>query len=89
LYFCIPPNEHLLAYWDTIADRLFKIRHCMNLEGIERELPLYDPPVDPALWVEAVAKGIDISSVFTIQRVAPHYRSFQKRRSNCALKRKH
>src|SRR5579864_2394734 len=25
LYFCIPPNEKLLAYWDTVADRLFKI----------------------------------------------------------------
>lgn len=23
-YFCIPPNEKLLAYWDTVEDRLFK-----------------------------------------------------------------
>jgi Tc toxin complex TcA C-terminal TcB-binding domain/Neuraminidase-like domain len=33
LYFCIPPNEQLLQYWDIIADRLYKIRHCENIEG--------------------------------------------------------
>src|SRR5258708_17607625 len=28
--FCIPKNDQLLSYWDTVADRLFKIRHCEN-----------------------------------------------------------
>ena len=37
LYFCIPPNEAFLAYWDRVADRLFKLRHCMNIEGIVRQ----------------------------------------------------
>jgi len=27
LYFCIPQNSKLLGYWDTVADRLFKIRN--------------------------------------------------------------
>ncbi|HEY9259592.1 neuraminidase-like domain-containing protein, partial [Chitinophaga sp.] len=27
LYFCIPANEQLLSYWDTIDDRLYKIRN--------------------------------------------------------------
>ena len=36
LYFCIPRNDKLLGYWDTVADRLFKIRHCLNIEGVER-----------------------------------------------------
>jgi hypothetical protein len=31
--FCLPHNEMLYGYWDTVADRLFKIRHCMNIEG--------------------------------------------------------
>ncbi|NKO00972.1 hypothetical protein, partial [Weissella cibaria] len=26
LYFCIPSNDALLAYWDFVEDRLFKIR---------------------------------------------------------------
>lgn len=63
LYFCIPQNDQLLAYWDTVADRLFKIRHCMNIEGVVRQLPLFDPPIDPGMLVKAVAAGIDIGSI--------------------------
>jgi hypothetical protein len=63
LYFCIPQNDNLLGYWDTVADRLFKIRYCMNIEGIVRQLPLFEPPIDPGMLVKAAAAGIDISSV--------------------------
>jgi hypothetical protein len=63
LYFCIPRNDKLLGYWDTVADRLFKIRHCMNIEGVVRQLPLFDPPIDPGMLVKAAAAGIDISSL--------------------------
>ena len=52
LYFCIPPNDKLLAYWDQVADRLFKIRHCMNIEGVVRQLALFDPPIDPGALVQ-------------------------------------
>src|SRR4029453_824018 len=34
LYSCIPPNDKMLAYWDRIADRLFNIRHCRNIDGV-------------------------------------------------------
>ncbi|MGE3287480.1 MAG: hypothetical protein AB7J32_15445 [Pseudonocardia sp.] len=63
LYFCIPPNQTLLAYWDTVADRLFKIRHCMNIEGVVRQLALFDPPIDPGALVKAAAAGLDIAAV--------------------------
>jgi hypothetical protein len=63
LYFCIPRNDKLLAYWDTVADRLFKIRNCMNIEGIVRQLALFDPPLDPGMLVKAAAAGIDIGSI--------------------------
>ncbi len=33
LLFCIPPNTQLLAYWDKVAQRLYNIRHCLNLAG--------------------------------------------------------
>jgi hypothetical protein len=62
-YFCIPKNDKLLGYWDLVEDRLFKIRHCMNIDGIVRQLPLFAPPIDPALLVNAVANGVDLSSV--------------------------
>ncbi|MGV9867048.1 Tc toxin subunit A-related protein [Rhodococcus koreensis] len=62
-YFGIPSNTDLLAYWDTVEDRLFKIRHCMNLAGVARQLPLFEPPIDPAVLVRAVAAGVDLDSV--------------------------
>jgi hypothetical protein len=63
LYFCVPRNDKLLGYWDTVADRLFKIRHCMNIAGVVRPLALFDPPIDPGLLVKAAAAGIDIGSI--------------------------
>jgi hypothetical protein len=76
MYFCLPQNDKLLGYWDTVADRLFKIRNCMNIEGVVRQLPLFDPPIDPAMLVRATAQGMDINSV--LNEVAgiglPYYR---------------
>ena len=63
LYFCIPRNDKLLAYWDTVADRLFKIHNSLNLQGVFQQLPLYDPPIDPALLVRAAAAGLDVSAI--------------------------
>jgi peptidoglycan hydrolase-like protein with peptidoglycan-binding domain len=65
LYFCVPRNDKLLGYWDTLADRLFKLRHCMNIEGVVRELAPFEPPIDPALLVKAAAAGIDLSSALS------------------------
>src|SRR5262245_23308077 len=65
LYFCIPRNEKLIAYWDTVADRLFKIRNSLSLQGVFRQLPLYEPPIDPALLIKASALGLDIGTVLS------------------------
>jgi hypothetical protein len=62
-YFCIPRNDKLLGYWDTVADRLFKIRHCMNIAGVVRPLALFDPPIDPGMLVKAAAAGLDVGSI--------------------------
>jgi Tc toxin complex TcA C-terminal TcB-binding domain len=63
LYFCVPQNQTLLAYWATVADRLFKIRNSENIQGVFQQLPLFDPPLDPGMLVKAAAAGIDIASV--------------------------
>jgi hypothetical protein len=62
-YFCHPPNPELLKYWDIVDDRLWKIRHCRNIEGVERRLPLFQPPIDPGLLVRATAAGVDLGAV--------------------------
>jgi hypothetical protein len=74
-YFCTPANPTLFAYYDTIADRLYKIRHCMNIEGQVEQLALFGPPIDPGLLIEAAAEGVDLSSVLGDMGAAvPHYR---------------
>jgi hypothetical protein len=88
LYFCIPQNDKLLSYWDTVADRLFKIRHCMNIEGVVRQLPLFEPPIDPTLLVQAAAQGVDLGSVLSdLNAPLPNYRfsyMLQKALEMCA-----
>jgi hypothetical protein len=74
-YFKIPPNDMLLGYWKTVADRLFKLRHCQNIEGVTRELALFDAPIDPGLLVRARAAGVDIGSVLSdVLAPLPNYR---------------
>jgi hypothetical protein len=63
LFFCVPQNTTLLAYWDTVADRLFKIHNSLNIQGVFQQLPLFDPPIDPALLVQAAAEGLDVSAI--------------------------
>ncbi len=75
-YFCISANQKLSDYRKTVADRLFKIRHCMNIAGQTRQLPLFEPPIDPALLVRARAAGLDIGRALSTALPVrlPHYR---------------
>jgi Tc toxin complex TcA C-terminal TcB-binding domain/Neuraminidase-like domain len=75
LYFCIPDNPKLRGLRDTIDDRLFKIRHCQDIEGVFRKLPLFEPPIDPGLLVQAAAQGLSLSSVLNdLNSPMPNYR---------------
>jgi len=71
LLFCIPPNDQLLEYWQTVSQRLYNIRHCLNLQGIAQPLPLYGPPLNPLQLIEAAAAGASFTGV---TQPAPIYR---------------
>ena len=74
-YFKIPPNDKLLGYWTTVGDRLFKLRHCQNIQGVTRQLALFDAPIDPGLLVKAQAAGVDLGSVLSeVDVLLPNYR---------------
>lgn len=64
-YFCIPPNDKLLSLWDTVGERLFKVRHCMNLQGQVRQLSPYDAPLDPSLLARMAASGVQLSDAIS------------------------
>jgi hypothetical protein len=75
LYFCVPPNSDFLEYWDRVADRLFKIRHCQNIDGQAMQLSLLSPSIDPAILVRAKAMGVDFNTVLgDLYAPLPHYR---------------
>ena len=75
LYFCVPNNPRLLEYYDRVEDRLFKLRNCMNIDGTIRQLPLFEPAIDPSLLVRAAAAGVDVTSVLAdLNAPLPFYR---------------
>jgi hypothetical protein len=75
LYFGIPQYEKMIEIWDRVGDRLYKIRHCQNIDGIERSLALFAPPIDPGMLVKAAASGLDLSSILGgLNAPVPFYR---------------
>ena len=74
--FSVPENADFIGYWDRVEDRLFKIRHSLNIEGVFRQLALFQPPLDVRALVNAVASGgRDLGSVLSDLSVpVPHYR---------------
>jgi ABC toxin-like protein/neuraminidase-like protein len=75
LYFAIPDNSNQRTLGTRIDDRLFKIRHSQDINGVFRQLPNWDPPIDPMLLVQAAAKGVKLSSVLAdMSGPMPNYR---------------
>ncbi len=75
LYFKVPVNEKLPELWDMVEDRLFKVRHCQNIEGVTRSLALYEPPIDPEILIRAKAAGVDIADILAdLYAPVPLYR---------------
>ncbi len=75
LLFCIPQDTQLLQFWATVQSRLNNIRQCRNIEGAPQTLPLFEPPANPLLLIEAAAEGIDPGSVLSdLSAPMPNYR---------------
>ncbi|NJR62514.1 MAG: LamG domain-containing protein [Cyanobacteria bacterium CRU_2_1] len=74
--FCVTENADFVGFWDRVSDRLFKIRHSLNIDGVFRQLDLFQPPLDVRALVAAFASGNrDLSSILAdVNRPVPHYR---------------
>ncbi|MFI7704663.1 hemopexin repeat-containing protein [Nonomuraea sp. NPDC049480] len=57
-YFFIPGNTVLGDYWTRVEDRLRKIRTSLDILGISRPLPLFEPPADVMALVRGAATGL-------------------------------
>ncbi|MEM7029992.1 MAG: neuraminidase-like domain-containing protein [Chloroflexota bacterium] len=73
--FGVTENDQFIGYWDRVEDRLFKIRHSLNIAGVFRQLALFQPPINPMDLVNAVAGGRDLGSVISdLNMPVPNYR---------------
>ncbi|OCA53696.1 neuraminidase-like domain-containing protein [Photorhabdus namnaonensis] len=51
-------NEVMMNYWQTLAQRLYNLRHNLSIDGQPLNLPIYATPADPkALLSAAVANS--------------------------------
>lgn len=71
-YFCIPDNDQLTQLWGLVANRLYKIRHGLNLQGQATQPALFGPPLNPADLVDGGAYGASGPSSNNVQ--VPYYR---------------
>jgi Tc toxin complex TcA C-terminal TcB-binding domain/Neuraminidase-like domain/Hemopexin/Salmonella virulence plasmid 28.1kDa A protein len=62
-YFYVPDNVVFLEYWTRVEDRLTKIRASLDIMGISRPVPLFEPPADVMALVEGVAKGASLDQI--------------------------
>ncbi|MFG6196968.1 hemopexin repeat-containing protein [Nonomuraea sp. JJY05] len=81
-YFFAPVNAMLLGYWDLVADRLTKIRASLDIMGISRPLPLFEPPIDPMTLVAGAYAGeLDGVSATPAAEVPQHRFAYLYRRA--------
>jgi hypothetical protein len=71
LAFCIPQNEKLTELHDRVDERVWNLRHCRTIEGVEQDLPLFDLPIDPLLLIRAKAAGLDLDTVVAAAALPP------------------
>ena len=75
LYFCIPPSEKLFELWDTVAERQFNLRNSRTIDGVERDLSLFAPPLSVEALIQASAAGLSIAEILSgLSAPMPPYR---------------
>ncbi|MFC4118573.1 hemopexin repeat-containing protein [Nonomuraea zeae] len=74
-YFHVPGNTVFLDYWTRVEDRLRKIRASLDIMGVSRPLPLFEPPADVMALVRGVAGGAGLDQLAAAAMApVPHYR---------------
>lgn len=73
-YFSVPGNSQFASYWDRVEDRLFKIRHSLNIKGEKQLLALFEPEIDPMQLARAVGGSNSLADARAyLQSQVPYY----------------
>ena len=63
LYFGIPPSDKLFELWDLLEERQFNLRNSRTIDGVERTLSLFAPPLSVEALIRAAASGLSASQI--------------------------
>ena len=74
-FFCIPPNPVLKALRRHVEVNLYKLRHCMNIAGMHRDLEPYSAPTDVEAGLPTVgaAGQLDLSGIRAFRPTSYRY----------------
>ncbi|MEV1238908.1 hemopexin repeat-containing protein [Nonomuraea sp. NPDC049750] len=74
-YFYVPENSVFFEYWSRVEDRLRKIRQSLDIMGVSRPLPLFEPPADVMALVKGAASGASLDQLTQgMAAPVPYYR---------------
>jgi hypothetical protein len=74
-YFGLPENDQFLAYWDTVKQRLYNIRHSLTLDGTYEQVPVFAPALNPMQLVQQISAGDSLEQAQSDLNVSvPYYR---------------
>ncbi len=75
LYFCIPPSEKLFELWDLLEERQTNLRNSRTIDGVERSLSIFAPPLSVEELIKAAASGLSVSAILAgMSAPKPPYR---------------
>lgn len=57
-FFLPQQNDKLCGYWQTLAQRLFNLRHNLSIDGQPLSLAIYARPADPAALLSAAVNSL-------------------------------
>ncbi|MGJ0576843.1 neuraminidase-like domain-containing protein [Xenorhabdus bovienii] len=66
-------NKKLQSYWQTLAQRLYNLRHNLTIDGQPLSLPIYATPADPSVLLSAAVTASQGGGDFP-RAVMPMYR---------------
>jgi hypothetical protein len=72
--FCVPPNPFARALRLHAEINLYKLRNCRNIEGMEREIPLYGAPTDVMSGMPMIGEAGQLTLPGTITSPGTPYR---------------
>jgi len=73
--FPIPANAYFEGYWERTRLRMAEIRASENIQGVKRQMALFQPAIDPRKIMAALAAGMSLAqAIGSLNQARPRFR---------------